>query len=75
MDEWKPIETAPKEGPAYLVHCPERLNTYVVLWNRWEDVGGWVHFGGGSRVALNETPMKWRPLPADPLPPAPTGEA
>jgi hypothetical protein len=64
--EWRPIETAPKDSHSRLVWCPERQNIYVVTW--WIGAPyppGWEHFGGfgGSLV---ETPTHWRPLPAPP---------
>lgn len=58
---WQRIETAPKTGPAFLVWCPDRHNTYLVIpYNdRLE------HFGPGGDP-LRETPTHWRALPVTP---------
>lgn len=62
-DGWQDISTAPTKGPAFLVWCPDRHNTYLVIpYN-----GRLEHFGPGGDP-LRETPTHWRPLPA-----APTG--
>jgi len=63
---WQPIETAPKNSKAILVHCAERKNTYTVTWARDDEFpwsGKWKHFAGDF---LNEVPTHWMPLPAAP---------
>jgi len=67
---WQDISTAPKTSMAIQVWCPERSNIYLVTW--WPGSGylpGWVYFGGHGGL-LQEEPTHWRPLPADPAPPA-----
>lgn len=63
---WQSMETAPRGGPSYLVWCPDRMNTYVVV---WRDYGwgepGWHHFAEGN-LPLRQTPTHWMPLPAPP---------
>lgn len=58
MSEWQPIETAPVEGKSFLVHCAERMNTYIVY--RKQPDRCFYHFGGGGE--LDETPTFWLPL-------------
>lgn len=58
---WMPIETAPKDGPAFIVWCPERFNIYCVINYR----GVMEHFGPGADP-LRETPTHWQPLPKPP---------
>lgn len=60
---WQRIETAPKDGPAYLVWCPERLNIHLVCFFQ-----GRLEYFGSSGYPLRETPTHWRPLPAPPQP-------
>ncbi len=69
MSGWQDIKTAPYTRGSYLVWCPERMNTYIVVWRDEEAWGepGWFHFGGGDRRLL-ETPSHWMPLPASPAP-------
>jgi hypothetical protein len=60
---WQPIETSPRNTKARLVWCPERRNTYVVVWSYL--LPGWIHFSGGDRE-LREEPTHWMPLPKPP---------
>ena len=60
--EWLTIDTAPKDGPAFLVWCPERLNIYLV--GSDHDDGMWHVFGG--RRLESEVPTHWMPLPSPP---------
>ena len=61
--EWRPIETAPKDGRGVLVWCPERKSTYAAIWD--ESLGEWSPFG--SRDTYTSRPVThWQPLPAPP---------
>lgn len=66
--EWKPIETAPKDGTPFLCFRPDALghgfsdqSGIDVLW--WEN-GDWTYDGDG-RVTV-DPPTHWMPLPAPP---------
>jgi hypothetical protein len=60
-DGWMDIGTAPREGPAFLVWCPERFNVYLVSSDHDDDC--WEVFGGRK---LTEVPTHWRHLPPHP---------
>jgi hypothetical protein len=62
MDEWKPIETAPKDGTDVLAiwDVPGRLKPYGVVW--WED-GSWHEYDIENEVS---DPTHWMPLPEPP---------
>ena len=64
-EAWQPIETAAKTRNSRLVWCPNRQNTYCVVWSEFDQ--WWENFGGGG--LLYETPTHWRPLPAPPVSP------
>ncbi|MGY3359724.1 hypothetical protein ACVWZK_006387 [Bradyrhizobium sp. GM0.4] len=69
MSEWKPIDSAPKDGTWVLVPYPIWLDgndtptpsEFDVLRVRWNgvgwDVGGWL---------LHEMPLVWQALPEPP---------
>jgi hypothetical protein len=65
---WQDIKTAPQSRGAYLVYCPDRMNTYIVVWRDEEAWGmpGWFHFGGGTNARLTEEPSHWQSLPGNP---------
>lgn len=68
VEGWQDISTAPRDGPAYLVWCPERRNIYLVLPDGPASIEGgwtWAHFGGGARM-LEQKPTRWRLLPTPP---------
>lgn len=65
--EWQPIETARKDGKAFLVFCPERANTYMVY--RKEAFYGdkfmlWATF----EQELTQEATHWMELPPNPSP-------
>jgi hypothetical protein len=67
MSEWKPIETAPKDGTLIDVCNPHGDRTTDV---RWED-GHWRHwwigdFDGMEWRKLSIQPTHWMPRPAPP---------
>jgi hypothetical protein len=69
MSEWKPIETAPKNGTRILLgrfksDCPMNGRCAVDWWSLPEDGRGWIGFG-----KFNPTywpPTHWMPLPPPP---------
>lgn len=65
LNEWRTIETAPKDNWARLVWCPSNQCTYTVAWDENENC--WMIFGGPSR--LRYSPSHWRPLPLPPTQP------
>ena len=66
MSEWKPIETAPKDGTPILAFKPnERRSgswTAAVYWDDTNHRSGWVFVGGREA----ECPSHWMPLPEPP---------
>jgi hypothetical protein len=65
--EWKPIETAPKDGTQVLV-LSGALNMRV----GWYDQGSWIYYQkyGGVRVVIL-APTRWMALP---MPPSAEGD-
>lgn len=61
LPEWQPIESAPKEGKAFLVFCPAHFNQYLV----YRRTGEFFHWSPPS-YPLREQPSHWRALPDDP---------
>ncbi len=67
MSAWQPIETAPKDGSAFLAVVDQFI--YTCIWHRarhcWTD-------GGPAYMTIphDEQPTRWQPLP-DPPEPAP----
>ena len=55
---WQPIDTAPKDGVAVLLWCPERKNTHKCYWRD----GAWQR----NNDTLIEEPTHWMPLPDPP---------
>jgi hypothetical protein len=65
--DWYPIETAPKNKGAILVHCPYRKNTYTAIWGIADGSSEfmcWKHFGGGGDIF--QEIKYWMPLPNPP---------
>lgn len=60
--EWQPIETAPLDGPAFLVWLPENLCIYEVIARD----GNLSIFGGGFRDNIHRA-THWMHLPSPPL--------
>lgn len=77
MTEWKPIDTAPKDGTAILIYPAysmwldhKKLPNYIPYVCRWKDDAfgaGWIE-ASGEEYHLFE-PTHWMPLPAAPEPP------
>ena len=67
MSEWQPIDTAPKDGTAILIHDPaigqRAMDVAQWLTDTDEDgevFGDWYTCG----LELNFDPVCWQPLPA-----------
>lgn len=59
MSEWKPIETAPKDGMVLVAG----------FWDdgrSWRDIGHCDHLGVVGRWDYNLEPTHWMPLPEPP---------
>ena len=73
MSEWKPIETAPKDGTKILLgrfvkKCPHKKNGYQsVDWYRTDQMRhGYTGFGDFNERMWPAT--HWQPLPSAPSP-------
>ena len=70
MSEWLPIESAPRDGTAFLGYCPTRggyvadQRYIVVYWSGWGG-GTWSPTIGRSHFAESEI-THWQPLPPPP---------
>lgn len=62
-DAWRPIDTAPKDGKAFLVWVPENQCTFAVVARD----GKLSIFGGGHRDHIQHA-THWQPLPEPPRP-------
>lgn len=73
MSEWKPIDTAPKDGtpvlvvlPAYRPEIDDRMMlTAVYFGQKW----GWettVKNDNGDPIPVEDKPTHWMPLPEPP---------
>ena len=66
MSEWKPIETAPRDGETILAFKPDERRSgdwmTAVYWSDDDYLRGWVMVGG-LHVAH---PTHWMPLPTPP---------
>lgn len=65
---WQPIETAPKDGTAFLGWLPDRQG-FVAR----QDIGicSWSEWGGGiwslgGHTSVTSQPTHWMPLPEPP---------
>ncbi len=68
MNEWKPIETAPRDGTAVLGFLPNRSGYVsdkryeIISWSGWGG-GVWDNAGG---YHVSDSPTHWMPLPVPP---------
>lgn len=64
--EWRPIETAPKDHTWILVWCEH--GQYVVGWNDEDGIGWWVVDDNkhGPYMLRGSAPTHWFPLPTPP---------
>lgn len=58
---WFPPQTAPMDGPAFLV-CTERRNVYVAF-RRSEEGERFMHFASGLAREIAEAVWGWKPSP------------
>lgn len=61
MNEWQPIETAPKWGGDYLVFCPDTREQMVCFWCDGKHV-----FAKSEDRVYSCSPSHWMPLPEPP---------
>lgn len=65
MSEWKPIETAPKDGSPVLAFFGPRHIEGVF----WDDAPGvWCFYSDGDITFPYKQPTHWMPLPEPPKP-------
>jgi hypothetical protein len=63
--EWRPIETAPKDGTDVLVYCgPDDDPMWGIA--SWDEDAGWVMWWD-TGMKGHTWPSYWIPLPASPL--------
>jgi hypothetical protein len=60
LNQWRPIESAPRDRRHILAWFPECLCTFSVVWHE----GDW-HFAGAGLV-YHGKPTHWQPLPEPP---------
>ena len=77
MSQWKPIETAPKDGTRILAYEPtygvglafwQTIRTGTGYADEWETITGWRLNGMMFREGDLDQPTHWQPLPAAPTP-------
>jgi hypothetical protein len=65
MSPWKPIETAPKDGTAFLAYVAslnaDRQDITIIHWSGWVD-GVW-ETSIGHKLGVDREPTHWMPLP------------
>ena len=73
VQDWRPIESAPKDGTRILVRVEHINFTYAETPEeraRWEEVcaAHWIDHNGGGWTwhGVCGTPTHWRPLPESP---------
>ena len=67
MSEWRPIDTAPKDGTFVLLSgrdLPVWQGSWVGTSGRYA-INGWTRF---NSLDINWNPTHWMPLPAAPQP-------
>lgn len=83
MSEWKPIDTAPKDGTAVML-CwardsdgkpidwreePETTGVFVQVASWWPEADGWIVYCSlPQEPRLHFEPTHWMPLPPPPIP-------
>lgn len=73
MSDWRPIETAPRDGSLVLLFSPIQPRTIAIGWWHSSNVtvaatGGWW---GAHGVGAYRGPTHWMPLPDPPKAPTP----
>lgn len=71
MSEWRPIETAPKDGTriwCWFHYDDEDSGAYAVRWDRneYEESKNWTLDDGESATLSYDPPTHWMPLPQPP---------
>lgn len=77
MSEWRPIETAPKDGTPILIWQPDNRHHDEIDGCKFDDpryaIGYWRAWaksewdmGWGNRNQAHVNPTHWMPLPAPP---------
>lgn len=67
MSEWRPIETAPRDGTAILAAKPNRIGVVLYPIRARDQDGRWqAYFGDGDWRSYDPQPTHWMPLPAPP---------
>jgi hypothetical protein len=69
MNEWQPIETAPKDETRIWAWFPFAKQTYAIRWrqNIYELEPNWTLDDGESATLTYDPPAYWMPLPTFPL--------
>ena len=62
--EWKPIETAPKDGTDVLAYVPETDQQFVIYWHQHDKCWAYAVCELGTIYCI---PTHWMPLPQPPL--------
>ena len=70
MSDWRPIETAPKDGTWFLAYVPEFA---CMAWGPHEFCAWTTDYSGRSYWCETDTseeiePIHWMPLPSPPIP-------
>ena len=70
MNDWQPIETAPRDGTAVLGYIPSKRGAYLarqdVVPIHWSGWGGGVWDNSTSGHHIVEEVTHWMPLPEPP---------
>jgi hypothetical protein len=67
MSEWRPIETAPKDGSRVLLWLDCLSECYIGRWQpRGRSPNTWAVAFGSQATSLASGPTHWMPLPAPP---------
>lgn len=61
IEEWRPIETAPKDGQSIWVYEPRRFTQFIAWWKSDFDGEYWQ-----NEADSEPDPSHWRPLPPPP---------
>ncbi len=73
-DNWQDIDSAPRDGTAILVYCPDADHPNIVLahWREFvgsPDPGDWHDWWDDNAPSIDTTVTHWQPLPAPPVKP------
>jgi hypothetical protein len=73
--EWRPIETAPKDGTKLLLTNDRHPQCLMIVGHWAQDLSGeeqppfqgWFHWSGCGFAQLPDEPTHWQPLPNPPI--------